>query len=102
MFPAFFSMVCVCCATSVASFCYFLLWKSESAAERYQLGFLLSAFAFILTNLFVFTLMTIETDRVGEPEIASLILRIKDSSKEAISENTAVATVTYDLKSRQQ
>ncbi|KAF8391856.1 hypothetical protein HHK36_022194 [Tetracentron sinense] len=78
MFPAFFSMVCVCCATSVASFGYFQLWKSKSAAERYQLGFLLAAFAFILTNMFVFTPMIIETNLVGEPEIASLIQRIKE------------------------
>ncbi|KAF8378942.1 hypothetical protein HHK36_028367 [Tetracentron sinense] len=65
MFPAFFSMACVCCATLVTLFGYFHLWKSASAPERYQLGFLLSAFAFILTNLFVFTAMTIENDLVG-------------------------------------
>ncbi|KAF8393724.1 hypothetical protein HHK36_019922 [Tetracentron sinense] len=99
MFLAFFSMVCVCCATSVASFGYFHPWKSASAVERYQLGFLLFAFAFILTNLFVFMPITIETDLVGELEIASLIQRIKDSSKEAISENTAVASAANDLNS---
>ncbi|KAF8387794.1 hypothetical protein HHK36_026451 [Tetracentron sinense] len=60
MFPAYFSMVCVCCATSVASFGYLHPWKSASTSEKYQLGFLLSAFAFNLTNLFVFTPMTIE------------------------------------------
>ncbi|KAF5196507.1 Transmembrane protein [Thalictrum thalictroides] len=60
MFPAYFSMVSICCAISVACFGYIHPWKSSSATERYQLGFLLSAFAFNLTNLFVFTPMTIE------------------------------------------
>ena len=45
MFPAYFSMVGLCCAISVASFAYFHPWKSSSTAEKYQLGFLLSAFA---------------------------------------------------------
>ncbi|XP_034689451.1 transmembrane protein 205 [Vitis riparia] len=60
MFPAYFSMVGVCCAVSTASFGYLHPWKSSSTAEKYQLGFLLSAFAFNLTNLLVFTPMTIE------------------------------------------
>ncbi|EXB59332.1 hypothetical protein L484_001912 [Morus notabilis] len=60
MFPAYFSMVGVCCAISVASFGYLHPWKSSDTAEKYQLGFLLSAFAFNLANLFVFTPMTIE------------------------------------------
>ncbi|KAI6674551.1 hypothetical protein NL676_002457 [Syzygium grande] len=60
MFPAYFTMVAVCCAISVASFGYLHPWKSSSTTEKYQLGFLLSAFAFNLTNLFVFTPMTIE------------------------------------------
>lgn len=60
MFPAYFMMVGVCCAMSVASFGYLHPWKSASTLEKYQLGFLLSAFAFNLTNLFVFTPMTIE------------------------------------------
>ncbi|KAK3407487.1 hypothetical protein EUGRSUZ_K03533 [Eucalyptus grandis] len=60
MFPAYFTMVGVCCAMSVASFGYLHPWKSSSSTEKYQLGFLLSAFAFNLTNLFVFTPMTIE------------------------------------------
>ena len=60
MFPAYFSMVAVCCAVSTASFGYLHPWKSSSTAEKYQLGFLLSAFAFNLTNLLVFTPMTIE------------------------------------------
>uniref|UniRef100_A0A5B7AV24 TMEM205-like domain-containing protein n=1 Tax=Davidia involucrata TaxID=16924 RepID=A0A5B7AV24_DAVIN len=59
MFPAYFGMVGVCCAISVASFGYLHPWKSSSTAEKYQLGFLLSAFGFNLTNLFVFTPMTI-------------------------------------------
>jgi hypothetical protein len=60
MFPAYFTLVGVCCATSVGSFGYLHPWKSASTTEKYQLGFLLSAFAFNLTNLFVFTPMTIE------------------------------------------
>ncbi|KAF8394642.1 hypothetical protein HHK36_020858 [Tetracentron sinense] len=60
MFPAYFSLVSVCSAISVASFSYLHPWKSSSSAERYQLGFLLSSFAFNLSNLFVFTPMTIE------------------------------------------
>lgn len=60
MFPAYFSVVSVCCAASVACFGYTHPWKSASTAEKYQLGFLVSAFAFNLTNLFIFTPMTIE------------------------------------------
>ncbi|KAL4038902.1 hypothetical protein IC575_002539 [Cucumis melo] len=60
MFPAYFSMVGICCATSVAAFAYLHPWKSAETSERYQLGFLISAFAFNLANLFVFTPMTIE------------------------------------------
>ena len=63
MFPAYFSMVGVCCAVSVASFGYLHPWKTSSTTERYQLGFLLSSFAFNLTNLFVFTPMTIEVKK---------------------------------------
>lgn len=53
-------MVGICCATSVAAFGYLHPWKSAATSERYQLGFLISAFAFNLANLFVFTPMTIE------------------------------------------
>ncbi|KAI4365713.1 hypothetical protein MLD38_021677 [Melastoma candidum] len=60
MFPAYFTMVGTCCAISIASFGYLHPWKSSSIVEKYQLGFLLSALAFNLTNLFVFTPMTIE------------------------------------------
>jgi hypothetical protein len=60
MFPAYFLLVGVCCAISVAAFGYLHPWKSASTPEKYQLGFLLSSFAFNLTNLFVFTPMTIE------------------------------------------
>ncbi|KAL4351554.1 hypothetical protein GQ457_06G030250 [Hibiscus cannabinus] len=60
MFPAYFSMVGVCCAISVAAFGYLHPWKSATTPEKYQLGFLLSAFAFNLSNLFVFSPMTIE------------------------------------------
>uniref|UniRef100_A0A7N2KQL6 Reverse transcriptase zinc-binding domain-containing protein n=1 Tax=Quercus lobata TaxID=97700 RepID=A0A7N2KQL6_QUELO len=61
MFPAYFSMVGICCAVSVGSFAYLHPWKSSSTTEKYQLGFLLSAFAFNLANLLVFTPMTIES-----------------------------------------
>ncbi|KAF3661489.1 putative BRCT domain-containing protein-like isoform X1 [Capsicum annuum] len=60
MFPAYFSMVGVCCAVSVGSFGYLHPWKSASASEKYQLGFILAAFAFNLSNLFIFTPMTIQ------------------------------------------
>ncbi|GLT43146.1 hypothetical protein SLA2020_171170 [Shorea laevis] len=60
MFPAYFSMVGICCAISMVSFGYLHPWKSSSTAEKYQLGFLASALAFNLTNFFVFTPMTIE------------------------------------------
>jgi hypothetical protein len=60
MFPAYFSMVGVCIAVTVASFGYLHPWKTSSTGEKYQLGFLLSALAFNLTNLFVFTPMTVE------------------------------------------
>ena len=53
-------MVGICCAISVAAFGYLHPWKSAATSERYQLGFLISAFAFNLANLFVFTPMTIE------------------------------------------
>ncbi|KAM1169734.1 hypothetical protein PS2_031207 [Malus domestica] len=60
MFPAYFTMVGICLAVSAGSFGYLHPWSSSSVADKYQLGFLLSAFAFNLTNLFVFTPMTIE------------------------------------------
>ncbi|KAL2540444.1 Late [Abeliophyllum distichum] len=60
MFPAYFSMVGVCCAVAVAAFGYLHPWKASTAAEKYQLGFLMAAFAFNLSNLVVFTPMTIK------------------------------------------
>lgn len=60
MFPAYFSMVGVCCAVAVGSFGYLHPWKTSGATEKYQLGFLLAAFAFNLSNLVIFTPMTIE------------------------------------------
>ena len=60
MFPAYFTMVGICCAISVAAFGYLHPWKSSSTTEKYQLGFLASAFLFNLTNLVIFTPMTIE------------------------------------------
>ncbi|CAA7398371.1 unnamed protein product [Spirodela intermedia] len=60
MFPAYFSTLSVCVAITVAAFAYLHPWKSASTMERYQLGFLLSSFGFNLSNLLVFTPMTIE------------------------------------------
>lgn len=60
MFLAYFSLLSVCSAISVASFAYLHPWKSSSATQRYQLGFLLSSFAFSLANLFVFTPMIVQ------------------------------------------
>ncbi|GAB4841753.1 hypothetical protein Ancab_022475 [Ancistrocladus abbreviatus] len=60
MFPAYFTLVGVCCAVSVAAFGYLHPWKSSSPAEKYQLGFLAFSFLFSLTNLFIFTPMTIQ------------------------------------------
>lgn len=78
MFPAYFSMVGVCCAVSVASFGYLHPWKTSSTTERYQLGFLLSSFAFNLTNLFVFTPMTIEV-KINFISMASLFSQVKQT-----------------------
>ncbi|KAL9262667.1 Transmembrane protein 205-like protein [Drosera capensis] len=61
MFPAYFSMVGVSCAVSVAAFGYLHPWKAAGAAERYQLVFLVASFLCNLANLFVFTPMTIQT-----------------------------------------
>ncbi|KAB2616332.1 transmembrane protein 205-like [Pyrus ussuriensis x Pyrus communis] len=60
MFPAYFTMVGICLAVSAGSFGYLHPWSSSSVADKYQLGFLLSSLSFNLTNLFVFTPMTIE------------------------------------------
>ena len=60
MFPAYFTLVGVCCAISTASFGYLHPWKSSSSTEKYQLGFLGFAFLFNLSNLLVFTPMTIK------------------------------------------
>lgn len=67
MFPAYFTLVGSCCAISLSAFGYLHPWKSASAVEKYQLGFLLSAFAFNLTNLFVFTPMTIDVSGTQTP-----------------------------------
>ncbi|KAG6436037.1 hypothetical protein SASPL_100918 [Salvia splendens] len=65
MFPAYFSMVGVCCAVAVGSFGYLHPWKTSGSTEKYQLGFLLAAFAFNLSNLVIFTPMTIEVSVVS-------------------------------------
>ncbi|CAA6661990.1 unnamed protein product [Spirodela intermedia] len=58
--PCIFLNLSVCVAITVAAFAYLHPWKSASTMERYQLGFLLSSFGFNLSNLLVFTPMTIE------------------------------------------
>ncbi|XP_059435367.1 uncharacterized protein LOC132168401 [Corylus avellana] len=60
LFPASFILVGICCAISAGSFGYLHPWKSSSTAEKFQLGLLLSSFAFNLSNLFLFGPMTIE------------------------------------------
>ncbi|KAK8968320.1 hypothetical protein KSP40_PGU008275 [Platanthera guangdongensis] len=60
MFPVFFTLISVCAMSSVAAFAYLHPWKSASSLERYQLGFLLSSLSFSLSNLLVFTPMTVE------------------------------------------
>jgi hypothetical protein len=60
MFPAYFTLISVCSAISVAAFAYLHPWKTSSTIERYQLGFLLSALGCNLSNLLVFTPMTVE------------------------------------------
>lgn len=60
LFPAYFMLISACAAVSVAAFAYLHPWKTASTVERYQLGFLLAALGFDLSNLLVFTPMTIE------------------------------------------
>jgi len=67
LFPAYFTLVGSCCAISLSAFGYLHPWKSSSTVEKYQIGFLLSAFAFNLTNLFVFTPMTIDVSGYSPP-----------------------------------
>ncbi|KAG6525702.1 transmembrane protein 205-like isoform X1 [Zingiber officinale] len=60
MFPAYFTLVSVCSVVSVVAFAYIHPWRSASLIERYQLVFLLCALGFNLSNLIIFTPMTIE------------------------------------------
>jgi hypothetical protein len=60
MFPAYFMLISACSAISVAAFAYLHPWKTASTIERYQLGFLISALGCNLSNLLVFTPMTVE------------------------------------------
>ncbi|GJN05114.1 hypothetical protein PR202_ga22719 [Eleusine coracana subsp. coracana] len=60
MFPAYFMLISVCSAISVAAFAYLHPWETASTLERYQLGLLISALGFDLSNLLVFTPMTVE------------------------------------------
>ncbi|KAG2564062.1 hypothetical protein PVAP13_8KG334000 [Panicum virgatum] len=53
MFPAYFTLISVCSAISVAAFAYVHPWKTSSTIELYQLGFLLSALGCNLSNLLV-------------------------------------------------
>ncbi|KAH9306648.1 hypothetical protein KI387_011052, partial [Taxus chinensis] len=58
MFPAYFSMIGVCGAISVAAFGLLHPWASASSAEKLQMGLLVSSLIFTLTNLLIFTPMT--------------------------------------------
>ncbi|KMZ62667.1 Transmembrane protein [Zostera marina] len=60
MFPAYFLMVSTCAGVSIAAFAFLHPWKIASSTEKYQLGFLLCSFGFNLSNLIVFTPMTVE------------------------------------------
>ncbi|KAL6654285.1 hypothetical protein ACP70R_007750 [Stipagrostis hirtigluma subsp. patula] len=60
MFKAYFMLKSVCSAISVAAFAYLHPWKTASTIERYQLGFLIAALGCDLSNVLVFTPMTIE------------------------------------------
>ncbi|PWZ53349.1 Transmembrane protein 205 [Zea mays] len=64
MFPAYFTLISACAAISVAAFSHLHPWKTASTVERYQLGFLLSALGCNLSNLLVFTPMTIEVSLI--------------------------------------
>ncbi|KAM1373711.1 hypothetical protein ACFX2I_024378 [Malus domestica] len=76
MFLAYFTIVGICLAVSAGSFGYLHPWSYSFVANKYQLGFLLSASAFNLTNLFVFTPMTIETRPTEDQvQVASDALR---------------------------
>ncbi|KAL2481085.1 Late [Abeliophyllum distichum] len=65
MFLAYFSMVGVYCAMAVGAFGYLHSRKTSAAAEKYQLGFLLAVFPFNLSNLVVFTPMTIDINTIA-------------------------------------
>ncbi|KAL6907819.1 hypothetical protein ACP4OV_001989 [Aristida adscensionis] len=60
MFTAYFTLKSVCSAISVAAFAYLHPWKTASAVERYQLGFLVVALCCDLSNVLLFTPMTIK------------------------------------------
>ncbi|KAG6415249.1 hypothetical protein SASPL_122655 [Salvia splendens] len=42
-----------------------VFWKTSGSTEKYQLGFLLASFAFNLSNLVIFTPMTIEVQTIS-------------------------------------
>lgn len=58
MFPAYFSMVSVCAAICVAAFSLTHPWYSASSVEKLQIGLLVSFLVFTLSNLLIFTPMT--------------------------------------------
>ncbi|XP_031484768.1 uncharacterized protein LOC116253915 [Nymphaea colorata] len=59
MFPAYFSLIAVCNAISIMAFSYLHPWRNSTSTEKLQLGFLASSMLFNLSNLFIFTPMTI-------------------------------------------
>lgn len=77
MFPAYFTLISACAAVSVAAFAYLHPWKAAFAVERYQLGFLISALGFNLSNLLVFTPMTIEVNALPPAQESSCLIPCK-------------------------
>uniref|UniRef100_A0A0D6R7R0 TMEM205-like domain-containing protein n=1 Tax=Araucaria cunninghamii TaxID=56994 RepID=A0A0D6R7R0_ARACU len=64
MFPAYFSMVGMCGAICLAAFALVHPWSAASYMEKLQMGFLASSLVFTLSNLLIFTPLTMNMMRV--------------------------------------
>eukprot|EP01018_Ginkgo_biloba_P027430 Gb_23856 [translate_table: standard] len=64
MFPAYFAMVAVCGAICVAAFSLIHPWSSASSVEKLQIGLLVSSLGFTLSNLLIFTPITMNMMRL--------------------------------------
>eukprot|EP01018_Ginkgo_biloba_P027425 Gb_39605 [translate_table: standard] len=64
LFPAYFSMVAVCGAICVAAFSFMHPWSSASSVEKLQIGLLVSSLGFTLSNLLIFTPITMNMMRL--------------------------------------